>query len=437
MTSEPTVTGTVQFISNHVPALDAADYTLTAALKVQARQQVDGAMGATSDTSTTRFVVYGERFSLVPNQIQAVFPPANASGAFDKVLPHVVLTRRTLPWERTPRTDDQQADFQNGNVGSWLALLVFTDTQMKRVSTQPGKVQALIPRAADGLPAGMVSSIRDGILDPWESSADPCTYLDVPGDLFTAVAPSLNDLGWLAHARRKIIPAGSPGTPDDVTDYAVVIANRFPPAGESCKVHLVSLERLSDYLPDDDGNPSTKLGTDAVRLVTFTSWRLTSASNAFRFKELLDQLNGCQPGDDATFRLDRGADASGDADGVAAAALAAGYTALCHATRAGDSTISWYRGPFVPAPVPLTLPSAALPANSADDVCFYDPSTGMFDVSYASAWTLGRLLGLADQRFAIGMYAFKQGLRQDTSARLMGATFGRTQLTAAVKGALA
>jgi hypothetical protein len=437
MISTAKVAGTVQFISNHEPALEAGDYTLTSTLGVSAQQVVDGATGTANETSTLRFAVYGERFSLPPSQIQSVFPPANASGPFNNVLPHAVLTRRTLPWERTPRTDGQAAEFSNGNVGSWLALLVLSETQMRRVNTSAGNVEALIPRAAGGLlPEGLVSSLSAGSLDAWESGSDVCNYIDIPSDLFSEVAPSVNDSGWLAHARRKTIPAQTPGAPNDVNDYAVVIANRFPPEGEACVVHLISLERLSDYLPDDDGTPSPKLNAHGVRLILLTNWRITSASDAFRFKELLDRLHGCRPGDDSTFRLDRGEKPGGDADRVAAAALAAGYTALNHETRAGDSTISWYRGPFAPASVALTLPGAVLPASSADAVCAYDPATGMFDVSYACAWTLGRLLGLADLRFAGGMYAFKQSLRQRTSARITGSEFKRSELTSAVKEVL-
>lgn len=428
-----TAQGTIQFIANHEPALGPGDYSLSAALMIQA-QQPDGTTGQAQDSAKLHFSVYGERFSLAPDQIQSLFPPPNASGAFSNVLPHAVLSRRSLPWERTPRSDGQQANFPNFNVGSWLALLVLTDTELRQAVVQTSTVAALLPSPRGTLPVGTLSTLSSGVLDSWETPSDPCRYLELPGDLFSTLAPSYDDLGWLAHARRKSLPA--PDGTDQISDYAVVIANRFPRVAQASQVFLVSLEGLSDYLPDNDGNPSSKLGKNSLRLIVFASWRVTAAVDPFRFKELLEQLDGCGKGDDATLRLDRGEHAVGSSDGVAAAALSAGFTALPHATRAGDATISWYRGPFAPAAVPLTLIASALPASSADAVCAYDPGTGLFDVSYASAWSLGRLLGLADQHFAQGMYAFKQGLQHDSVLRLQPGRFGRQSLVAALKEAL-
>ena len=42
-------------------------------------------------------------------------------------------------------------------------------------------------------------------------------------------------------------------------------------------------------------------------------------------------------------------------------------------------TVSWYRGPLTPYPVPFTvLPGPLLPAGSADALTRYDSDTGMF-----------------------------------------------------------
>ena len=65
------------------------------------------------------FSVAGPRFSLSPSDVYSVYPPNEKAGDFASTLPHVVFSRRTLPWERsvTKAGDD---------VSPWMALLVFS-----------------------------------------------------------------------------------------------------------------------------------------------------------------------------------------------------------------------------------------------------------------------------------------------------------------------
>jgi hypothetical protein len=67
--------------------------------------------------TTRRFSVRGERFSLDPTELLALFPPSNNNGEYVNVLPHAVFHRRTLPWERSPELRVDGA--------SWLAILLF------------------------------------------------------------------------------------------------------------------------------------------------------------------------------------------------------------------------------------------------------------------------------------------------------------------------
>jgi hypothetical protein len=265
---------------------------------------------------------------------------------------------------------------------------------------------------------------------------DPCQVIDVPAALFSAVAPSLHDLLWLAHARRLEVPPHDGAGPDVVTDYATVIASRLPAPGRTSTIHLVSLEQLSGLLPSDDGGANPSLTAGYVRLVTFSSWRVTATGGRFSFKELLEDLNH-EHSDDPLMRLPAGA-ATGEAgDAIAKDAIDRGFTALAHTTRDGDATVSWYRGPFAPYAVPLTLTAAdgdgpaALPARTADGVTAYVPATGMFDVSYGAAWQAGRLLGLADRAFATRIDAFKRDRRR-TVARLVAGGFTRADLVESV-----
>lgn len=40
----------------------------------------------------------------------------------------------------------------------------------------------------------------------------------------------------------------------------------------------------------------------------------------------------------------------------------------------------------------------------------FDPTTGMFDESYAAAWNLGRQMALQSKSFSVGLYNWKKGL---------------------------
>jgi hypothetical protein len=63
--------------------------------------------------------VSGERVTLNPQDILAVFPPEGSLGDHSNVLPHLMLKRGTLPWERRADPSSDKAP--------WLILLLFED----------------------------------------------------------------------------------------------------------------------------------------------------------------------------------------------------------------------------------------------------------------------------------------------------------------------
>ncbi|HEX9885544.1 MAG TPA: hypothetical protein VGA70_03610 [Longimicrobiales bacterium] len=438
--------GSILFIDRVVPPLEAGTYQVS--VRQTLRHDPGGAEGEAIDEAyalTRRFVVRGERFRLDPGEVGAVFPPANNQGEYGNVLPHVVLTRRTLPWERSPDGSDEGR--------SWLALLLFDDDdppvvtstiQVGDLGRGPFARDAGSPAtSASTLPADAVSC-EDGFralgldfaTEQGERWSDGCQAIDVPVELFSRVAPSLEDLAWLAHARevaagRKAVRGGGTGSGDGddqgPTTCSVLVGNRLPAPGAHCTVHLVSLEGMGALLPS--GEDYTPAGfvlagggkARTIRLVSLHRWSYTSADPAESFEGHLTRLD--------TGPLQRGAvavddDGDGDAAATVAGALAMGYTALDHHTRQGDRTVSWYRGPLVPFQVPPTVfipgpdPSTGLPPQAvagADQLVRYDPGTGLMDVTYAAAWQMGRLLALQSQGFATGL----RGWRRDNVARTL------------------
>ena len=91
--------------------------------------------------------------------------------------------------------------------------------------------------------------------------------------------------------------------------------------------------------------------------------------------------------------------------------------ALKFVAGAGDETFAWYRGPLSPV-VPQALPQVGqtgtpvAQATSADALMIYLAEQGVFDMSYAAAWNIGRSLALADAHFAQAINRYVRGARR-------------------------
>jgi hypothetical protein len=434
----------VTFIQQRLPGFADGQYKLTISqhLEDHTGKPIPGAPSKSSDggerkpppplKQTYTFAVLGDRFGLAnPSSIVCTFPDNAASGEFDTVLPHVVFATPTLPWARSPMDGDhvlppigQDAD---GDVPTWLAILVLDADDL---AAFPGfSITAADATIGDLLPASLNSSSSLGaklsyfagakdlsVLDPGDTLTTPIRVLDLPLPLFHDLAPTLDDLSLLAHVRQVSLVSKPtmPGISDigePAGEFAVVIGNRLPARDKTTIAHLVSLEGLAGLLPTDP--PAAPQPDDAhkvVRLAVLRSWAFTSTGSTAAFTDALLGLNGRDPHshDDAPVTALRLPQTS--TEPVVNAALQLGYVPLDHNLRDGGKTVSWYRGPLVPEAVPpgrLTLPVA-----SADQALIFDPSTGLFDTSYAAAWTLGRLMALQDKAFSTALYAWKRGLQR-------------------------
>src|SRR4051812_34263872 len=92
--SATTVPDRLTFLAHQRPSLPSGDYSITVAQRVSLEPK--------PFTANRTFTVAGERFTLPPERIRAVFPPDGSLGDHTNVLPHIILDRSCLPWERTP-----------------------------------------------------------------------------------------------------------------------------------------------------------------------------------------------------------------------------------------------------------------------------------------------------------------------------------------------
>jgi hypothetical protein len=91
--------GEIQFHQWCEPPLEPGEYQVEVTQTVQ--ELADDPTSKGSYRSKFSFSVAGPRFALNPAEVYSVYPPKGQIGDFANSLPHVVFTRRTLPWERS------------------------------------------------------------------------------------------------------------------------------------------------------------------------------------------------------------------------------------------------------------------------------------------------------------------------------------------------
>jgi hypothetical protein len=376
----------MQFYDESRPRLAAGKYEL------ELTQSVGTSQGELQRYSQTqRFEVMGPRFLLDADDLYTVYPPANAAGVSDLHLPHVLFSDRTLPWQRALE------GFTSAESPPWLALLVFDEedfdgdaARLEQLLRPERFTPALIrtPADKDTLGPKLVLSAEE------EQSERTYPVIDVPAGLFRQLAPTLEELALLAHVRKVQTDAKDDALADGWR--SVVLSNRLPLPGKRSVVHLVSVEGHVDRLGRSTTTPAALDESKRVRLVSIARWTFTCGQQQpIRFSDRVKALNRnalCVPPPGAPLEDTPGAR-------TAASAIQAGYVALAYTTREGEETTGWYRGPLSPRPM---APPADGPRihPSADGALIIDPESGLFDVSLAVAWELGRQLALSDGDFA-------------------------------------
>jgi len=439
-TRDAAVSGDMLFFDNYIPRLEDGDYTITVTQKLVGTGD-PGFGGEKHDADRTftkiqKFTVTGPRFQLDPTDIHREFPPPGSQGVYDQFMPHVALRKRALPWERDV--------FQDKGVTPWVALLVFDTSEILDPAVGPAAATGPVkpnPTKATSVTLQSLKTPDPGVVapdvdfDPYEKAATTlCRVIDVAPETFRSIVPAQEDLRYLAHGRKVSIhhksttvtveAAGSQTEDDGTQWFSVVIAGRLPKApaaGEKPAVsiaHLVSLEGLDKYVRKvaTDERPVFPDGTSRVRLVSLASWTFTCLPEAGESFALL--MQGLVPKKESDrdelllrFPVPKLGPSPSENEQFAHAALEAGYVAREYATRQGENTFAWYRGPFGPA-LPARFPAGRAPFAVAGQAAIYDAKYGLFDLSYAAAFEIGRLAAVHTGTFASSLIAWRRSARQ-------------------------
>ncbi len=333
MSNDAPPVGSIRLYDRAQPDLEAGDYRVTSSLDITG----NGAALAAPSANTTYVTVSSPRFALAADQVASRHPAPQAKGGFGDRLPHVVLGRRTLPWERS-----------GPGGGPWMALMVVAEGEGALVN---GTLGAL-------LPATVVTALKAD--EPFADDPAVTVLQMTRGDLLAGLLPKVAELPLLAHVRQVNLQDSTLAGTDDDGWFAVVAANRLPQAGAqdtNFLACLVSLEARDDLW-------AAAGAAKPPAVLVLHAWNFTGVAGAAgSFEALAAGLDVRAFGASDTTPVD-----------------AHGTLPLQRVDRQGAAATVHYRGPL------LGTSSTPLPAD-ADDV------------SRACAVELGRLLGSADARF--------------------------------------
>lgn len=401
-----TNTPQIGFSAYQATALSAGEYQIEASLTLTGP---DSSTALTSPDSpdeqsgsvTISFSVAGPRFQLSSDDIVSVFPPASDTGFNADVLPMVVFSRPTLPWERSPlelassttsasyeiyptpvSTAASSADAPH----SWLALLVFDQENAPIV--QNGTVNDLI--SADGILLPDLTELPDS------PSSIPIQYIDLPIADLSGQMPEWDDLLYNAHVRELTNGEEAP------ENYSVVVASRFPQADGGSIAYLVSVE---GYYATNDSNTARIDATsqDQFRLLCLHQWNFASLQPDASFSTCMQNIAANGP-----FYLQPEPPPQLSNDTLNTL-YSSGRQPFSQPLSSSETTLSWYQGPLVPvAPNWATSPLATNAITQANQLYLQDQDTGMLDVTYAAAWQLGQLMMLRQKSLCLSLYSWKQ-----------------------------
>jgi hypothetical protein len=407
--------GSLQFFDGYFPALPAGTYNINVA------QTLSGGSSPPSFSLPQQsFAVQAPEFFIDTTIVQTIYPPAGGSDKYGQRLPFLVLDDPSLPWERSLVPDS--APSGPANPTPWMALLIFAEGE---ILLPPNSNNPVSSRTVSEL---LTADPDKNVLKPtlpanWVSDAllaSTCQTITIPGAVFNAVMPSTADLSYLAHCRGVNTPSEGEQLLSVLLCNRLAVANGtvHPAAPLRYYAHLVSLEGYGGYLAPN-GSPIPQKpsgGLMDVQLVSLFNWTFVSLPETGQSFEAL--VEGLIQSEQATagslsLPLSGGTNLPPSIEGR----LADGYAPLTFVAGSGDQSFAWYRGPFsatVPQPLPAVGDPAvpAAQAKSADALMIYLVEQGLFDLSYAAAWNLGRQLALSDAAFAQNLNVCRQAARR-------------------------
>ncbi|KAK7419842.1 hypothetical protein QQZ08_010676 [Neonectria magnoliae] len=409
--------GEAQLLSYFKPGLVPGEYNIDVHQPVTGPDSPDPILLHT----TKKFNVEGPSpYQLPAGSLHSVYP-GQGEAVESRILSHVTLSDPHVPWELSPDNGAVSNDFLNGAPVPWLALLVFTADELKTLPSASPPL-APSPTLAVQLSKKQLQSLKTSPEEPKtqvplsdnelsKNPDDTISTIFVNSAAFRAYflsqttgnpekEPAIAQYSYLAHVRRS----RSTQAQDPTTDsFGLVVNHRAGPldinAPTTAYAHLVSLIGVRDQLRYPEQNSS-----DLTALVSLHSWTFSWVPNADaeignvieklseNVRPLAREFKKVATNDDMKWLKTR---------------MESGYTFVKHRLPSGETTSALFRGPLIPhRPHGNELKNAEATGHGSG-LQIIDSTTGLIDISYSTAWSLGRSLALDNSAFTIALSALR------------------------------
>ncbi|EGY14480.1 uncharacterized protein VDAG_05644 [Verticillium dahliae VdLs.17] len=404
---------------------------------------------AIAEESLNLYVI-APKFNLPVGCIDSMFPAPGAMAEVT-VLPHISFKDPHLPWEREAAysPDDASDKDEKGDprcLTPWVALLAFAVDELKLAPADLAGLLATVATEVDGkqsesmavrMSAGQIPKLGENSRlcnalsfdkdEDAREAAEPIDVIFLPKSLFVPLfskpgnATALDNTKhkYLAHVRQVatdgMAAAGSELGSDPKSleaVFSIVLSHRTGPIGApvptNMVVHLVSLD-----MPTNITLPLSENVTHAA-LLSLHSWTYTGrpsnedASSFSRLTHLGNTLTVVRP-EMPEDRPDM--PSSPSVKDLVKQRQRDGYTIVRHRTVTGEETAAMTRGPLTPTFVPHPLREGfVMQSNFGTDLQILDPDLSLMDLTYASAWQLGKTLAMGDPAFCVALSRLRMAI---------------------------
>lgn len=399
-----------------LPPLSPGDYEIVTEQEVSALNEETQVLKS-SQLVTVKTI---EPYTLPPDLIHSYYPPS-ARLVTATTLPHVVLKGATA-WERS-------GEHEHGTAPTpWLALLVFTEREL---SAPP---EVLSPEVRPSGTKALTLSLdtinnfcpkfcqTQKFLKPKASAganAPPATadFIFVNSTAFTMYFdhqnPSQNEPQTKADLERyKFLAFMTDTGVDDGTGHAnarlsTLLGHRTRPYGlsetsEKVYAHLVSIEDLENRIDWTAAQSSTA----TIALISLFSWTfIWERNNEGADLEMFKHLGRPESTRSLAIPIPESVKESQVAMPWVKERITEGYTIVRHRDIAGETSMALYRGPLTPQ---ATRKPHIRPSIHGTDLQIIDVTAEVLDVSYSTAWELGRSLAGRDAKFSAAMAGLRR-----------------------------
>lgn len=412
----PLEVGQEQLFSFFQPSLPAGKYGVKTTQEIKTKHDDQNL----SKTSEQTLVVVTPQYALPDGTIKSVHPPSGYSAPVE-TLPHIVFNDPYLPWERT--SSETITPTKNFQV-PWLAVLVFTEDELHIAPEHLAGKKSIFREISDTVACTLDGNLSipiplkdlnrlkdcDTPIDSGEASGESTedvvkTIFIKPNlfkDLFPGSGqPNLKPYGHLAHIRRVNTTGMADAGVFGEAYYSVVLSHRIGSLNHtrptSIFAHLVSLEGIEDMKwPLEDS-------TQYVALASLHSWTYTCLPpNSSNLKSMMRYL-----GD--TRSLLRAPPSVVDSElssdqRYIVARMNDGYSLARYLVQTGENTTAIFRGVLTPTYVPHPISKDwTMVSDCGLDLQILDRRLGLPDITYYSAWQLGRVTAIADVAFSTAL----------------------------------